>query len=312
MLSPLVLLAALATVGGGPEEATGLRRCPRGHYKLADMAECAPMLTCPQLGSLQVGKLIGVGGVKAVYNATWRDQTVALSILNNRRFAEDFAYGQQMQLLYSGLPNFIQVVGFCEKPALTLTEYHPLGSLANLSAIVANYNLEDDVRFRLRLCRGWADILRILHGEGPIKETRVMCDSNSISKLLSQVLLEAVTLEPVLNDVDALPVVGPGGVICGSGGPLEGDLVAPEQRWPFPDLPYNAALMPGYSEKADIWKAGVVCEHLLNVTGGAWARYRLFRLHRRCRHEVPALRPCAAELHAEYSNALAELTRDEL
>jgi hypothetical protein len=118
-----------------------------------------------------VGKLIGVGGVKAVYNATWQQLPVALSILNNRKFLADFEHGQKMLLQYNGLPNFIQVVGYCEKPALTLTEYHPYGSIANLSAIVATYNIEDDVRFRLRLCRGWASILKVLHGEGPIKVT---------------------------------------------------------------------------------------------------------------------------------------------
>lgn len=137
-----------------------------------------------------------------------------------------------------------------------------------------------------------------------------MCDSNSISKLLSQILLDE-HLEVVVNDLDALPLVGPGGVVCGHS-QLDGDLVAPEQRWPFPDLPYSAALMPGYTEKVDIWKAGKVCNHFLNVSGGAWAKYRLFKIHRRCMHELPAMRPCASELYQEYENALAELNRDEL
>jgi hypothetical protein len=118
-----------------------------------------------------VGKLIGVGGVKAVYNATWHKLPVALSILNNRKFAADFEHGQRMVVRHSGLPHFIQVIGFCEKPALTLTEYHPLGSVANLSTVLAQHNIDDDVRLRLHFCRGWAAVLKILHREGPIKVT---------------------------------------------------------------------------------------------------------------------------------------------
>ncbi|XP_059475373.1 protein O-mannose kinase-like [Neocloeon triangulifer] len=221
-----------------------------------------------------------------------------------------------MQLLYSGLPHFIQVVGMCEKPALTLTELHPFGSLANLSDSLRRNNIDDDVRLRLRLCRDWANVLRVLHGEGPMKERRLMCDSNSVSKLLSQVLLSD-DLGAVLTDMDALPEVGPGGVVCGgSKGPApDGELLAPEQRWPFADLSYVPALMPGYTEKADIWKASIMCEQLLgdqNLPGAAWAKYRLHGLHRRCRLQPPTLRPCASQLRAEYDAALAELNRDEL
>ncbi len=31
-------------------------------------------------------------------------------------------------------------------------------------------------------------------------------------------------------------------------------MIAPEQEWPHPDLPFNDTAMPGYDEKIDIWR----------------------------------------------------------
>lgn len=306
MLLYFLLIIIITTIAYGSN-----RECPHGQFLLPSMSKCQPLLNCTQLGKINVGNLIGVGGVKAVYNATWNNYSVALSILNNPKFKNDFHYGQQMLLEYSGYPGFVRLIGYCKKPALTLTELHPYGSVANLSLIVSNYNVVDNFQLRIQMCLDWAKILKILHGEGPIKITRIMCDSNSIRKLLSQILLDKNN-NLVLNDLDALPQIkDEKGVICGHG-PIDGELVAPEQKWPFPNQPFNESLMPGYNEKIDIWKAGKLCEHFLNITGNDWIKYRLFNIHKRCLKNEPNLRPCASELVQEYYNVLMEISHDEL
>jgi glycoprotein-mannosyl O6-kinase len=284
------------------------RECPKGEFILPSMFKCQPLLNCTQLGKINVANLIGVGGVKAVYNASWNNYSVALSLLNNPKFIKDFHHGQDMLLEYSGYPGFIRLIGHCKKPALTLTELHPYGSVANLSLILSKFNnINDNIKFRIQMCHDWSKILKILHGEGPIKNIRIMCDSNSIKKLLSQILLDK-NLNLILNDLDALPQLSSDkGVICGHG-PIEGELVAPEQKWPFPNQPFNESLMPGYNEKIDIWKSGKLCEYFLNITNNHWIKYRLFNLHKKCLKNEPYLRPCASELVQEYYNVLMEVT----
>ena len=142
----------------------------------------------------------------------------------------------------------------------------------------------------------YVSIIAFLH-DSPLG-TRVMCDSNSLKKTLSQYLITD-ELRLVVNDLDALPQVNEGNqykIKCGNR-QLFGDFVAPEQLWPHLGRPFNDSEMVGYSEKIDIWKIPSV---LLNLLGtsiySTQLKLRLFSLFSRCRLIDPAKRPSAKEV----------------
>jgi len=271
------------------------------------MDSCQPWLTCGDLKNFKIDRLIGVGAVKAVYLSFWNGKPVALSRLNNPEYKEDFDHGISMLKALNPSPLIVQLVGYCERENVIFTEYHKLGNATNIGALLAGRDGWEGVAQRLGLCINYAEILEFLH-DGPIG-TRVLCDSNDLMKLLSQFLLdEGFSL--VLNDVDALPEVKKEGdkkIKCGHK-QLDGDFVAPEQKWPYPG-PFKDEAMPGYDEKTDIWKAADVCGHFFadDKSGLDWVHFRLFNLHSQCKSTDPSSRPSAKYLLSVYEKILAEL-----
>lgn len=279
--------------------------CPSGHFHLTGMTSCHPWLTCLELESIAVNELIGLGAVKAVYRATWKEFLLAYSKLNNPHYIDDFKHGLKMLKLFHPSPFVVQLVGFCGKENIILTEYHRNGNAVNITYLLSSHNL----KFRVKLCLNYALLLQYLHNS-PFG-TRVFCDSNDLLKLLSQ-LLVTDNLTLVLNDVDALSEVNQKQNVtikCGHQR-LTGTFVAPEQLWPFSE-PFDDNKMPGYDEKTDIWKAASVCEHFLgDVPNNDVARYRLFSLHKRCKHPHPERRPTANQLVKEYMRVVDEMDSD--
>lgn len=280
-------------------------QCPSGYFRLQGMASCHLWLTCLDLKSIKIKELLGVGAVKAVYRAVWNGLSLGYSRLNNPNFLDDFEHGLNMLKALNPSPHVVQLVGFCEDENVILTEYHKNGNAVN----VTNLLPPNDLKFRLKLCLNYAILLEYLHNSPAGK--RVMCDSNDIVKLLSQLLVtDNVTL--VINDVDALPEVNlelNTTAKCGHR-QLIGTFVAPEQLWPFPG-PFDDNKMPGYDEKTDIWKAASVCEYFLGDTPNSdFARYHLFSLHKSCKNIHPIKRPTASQLVREYVKVIEEIESD--
>lgn len=285
--------------------------CPSQHFQLQNMSNCHPWLTCKDFKDLDVGELVGVGAVKAVYRAKWKNSTVAFSQLNNPDYLDDFKHGLNMLQLLNPSPYVVQLIGFCEVENVILTEYHKFGNAVNITHLIHTFGKKDDLQLRLRLCLNYALLLEYLH-DGPAGH-RVMCDSNSLDKLLSQLLVtDEIML--VLNDLDALPEIIKelnNTIKCGHN-KLEGNFIAPEQHWDLPS-PFDDDEMPGYDEKIDIWKAATVCDHFIgDVTDNEMARYRLFFLHKSCKNVNAKERPTATQLAAQYMKIMYELHQDDL
>ncbi|KAJ9595412.1 hypothetical protein L9F63_013396 [Diploptera punctata] len=270
------------------------------------MDSCHQWLTCSDVENVEVKEIIGIGAVKVVYRATWEGFKVAYSKLNNPAYIADFIHGLNMLRMLHPTKHIVQLIGFCNDDII-LTEYHKYGNAVNITDKLTT----STIQMRLTLCLNYALILQYLHNS-PIG-TRVMCDSNDISKLLSQFLITE-HMELLLNDVDALPEVNlkmNQSIKCGHR-ELIGTFVAPEQLWPFLHE-FHDEEMPGYDEKTDIWKAASVCDYFLgNISGSDVVRYNLFSVHKLCKSIKPEMRPSAADLVMEYQRVLDEIQSNDL
>lgn len=282
-------------------------QCPPKHFRLNGMMNCHSWLSCSDISKMKIYELLGVGMVKDVYLALWEKHFVALSKLKNAQFVNDFQHGLNMLKLLNPSKYIVQLIGYCEKKHIIITEYHTKGNAVNVTNILKNMG-KDSIFKRLNLCFNYVEILNYIH-DGP-GGTRVFCDSNDLFKLLSQLLVtEDLTL--VLNDMDALPEVKANvNIICGHR-ELKGSFIAPEQLWNH-NFSFNESMMNGYNEKTDIWKAVAVCNYFLkDIEGNEVALYRLFNIHRQCRNQDPSKRPTAKELVVEYIKILDELAEHE-
>lgn len=290
--------------------------CLPQHFKISTMKNCTPWLQCSQINSeVRKLKMIGQGAVKKVYLAEWRGQKVALSKLTSMDYLEDFAHGLSMlEALQS--PQVVQLVGSCLEDQTLVTEHHPLGSLLNLDGVFAQeqHRQHNTWQMRLRLATDYVSILHYLHNSPAGR--RVMCDSNSLEKTLSQFLLTN-DFHLVVNDLDALPEVDPsrGSLVKCGHRELTGEFVAPEQLWPFSDSrePFSDDLMPEYDEKTDIWKIPDVTWFLMGkVPGGDLVHFHLFQIHEECKKEDPKLRPSALDVLKVYKSVYSSMVQDNL
>ncbi|CAN7990523.1 unnamed protein product [Ixodes hexagonus] len=275
------------------EQSACRRECPRESFSLPDSDVCHPKLSCSAIrDDVSVRQLLARGVVKNVYLAEWKGHTVVLSNLTESRLEDDFQHNVLMHGLL-GHPDYtVQVLGSCGNTLVT--EYLPLGSANNLqwlfSSQLARY---DTVSRRFSLCLGYVAILRHLHAH-----RRLMCDSNTLAKTLSQYLVHG-DLSLRVNDLDALPRVTPGErVTCGTP-PLHGELLAPEQRG-------NMSETASCNLKCDVWKVPDVCLWLLGNAHSVEAlKFRLFPVHRACKEHNPERRPDTELLWREYLNVWA-------
>ncbi|XP_013870566.1 protein O-mannose kinase isoform X2 [Austrofundulus limnaeus] len=288
--------------------------CPPQHFKMATMKNSSPWLQCSQINAeLRKLKLIGQGAVKKVYLSEWKGHKVALSQLACQDYLEDFLHGLSMlQALQS--PLVVQLVGFCLENNTIVTQHHPHGSLLNLENVLAQerHQQHNTWQARLRLATEYVAILHYLHNSPAGR--RVMCDSNSLEKTLSQFLLTN-DFHLVVNDLDALPEVNRSRnllVKCGHR-ELTGDFVAPEQLWPFRNSgqPFSDSAMPAYDEKTDIWKIPRVTQFILGETPETeLVHFHLFQIHKKCREEDPELRPSALDVLKVYRAVHSAMVQD--
>lgn len=248
-----------------------------------------------------------------MFLSEWKTQKVALSELSSPEYLEDFNHGLSM-LEALQAPQVVQLVGFCLEDHTLVTEHHPHGSLLNLDSALSQqqHHHRDTWQTRFRLAIDYVSILHYLHNS-PAGQ-RVMCDSNSLEKILSQFLL-TTDFHIVVNDLDALPLVDPSSsslVKCGHR-ELSGDFVAPEQLWPFRNegKPFSDELMPGYDEKTDIWKIPDVTWFLMGrVPGGDVVHFHLFQIHEECKKEDPKRRPSALDVVNVYTAVYNSMVRE--
>lgn len=286
--------------------------CPHGHFRMVQMKNCSPWLSCEELRTeVRPLKRIGEGAVKRVFLSEWKERKVALSRLTSLEMKDDFLHGLRM-LKSLQSKHVVTLLGYCEDDSTILTEYHPLGSLSNLEETLnlSKYQNVNTWQHRLQLAVDYVSIIDYLH-HSPLG-TLVMCDSSDLSKTLSQYLLTS-NFSLVVNDLDALPLVNRSSgalVKCGHR-ELHGDFVAPEQLWPYgEDTPFDDDLMPPYDEKIDIWKIPDVSSFLLgHVEGSDMVRFHLFDIHKACKSQTPAERPTAQDILDTYKKVL-NLLRD--
>lgn len=238
--------------------------CPNTHFILPSMHNCHAHLTCQDFENIAIGDKIAEGTVKYIHMATWLgSHRIVVSRLKHNQFKDDFEHNLNMLRSFAGSNLVAQFVGNCKN--MIVTEYYANGNALNLDQVL-DLKASSEQRtfnFCFELCKNYAAILAYLHNS-PIG-TRVMCDSNSLSKLLSQYLITD-DLKLVVNDLDALPLVhvNKSGILCGHR-EVVGDIVAPEQKWPYSDRPFNEEDQPSYDERSDLWKIPDVCGWLLDV-----------------------------------------------
>ncbi|XP_056130818.1 protein O-mannose kinase isoform X2 [Lampris incognitus] len=289
--------------------------CPPKHFKLAAMKHCSPLLQCPQISAeVRKLKLVGQGAVKQVYLSEWRGQKVALSKLSSPEYLEDFLHGLSMLQALQGA-QVVQLVGSCPEEHSFVTEYHPLGSLLNLDSVLGQerHQHQNTLQLRLRLAVEYVSALHYLHNSPTGR--RVMCDSNSLEKTLSQFLLTS-DFHLVVNDLDALPEVDISKGLMAKCGhrELTGEFIAPEQLWPFSfnGLAFSDELMPGYDEKTDIWKIPDVTHYLMGrVPGSDVVHFHLFQIHKQCKRRDPLLRPSALDVLKMYKSVYVDVVREQ-
>lgn len=276
--------------------------CPNGTFSLPGMKTCHPWLKCD--AKITLMSTISTSVVKTVYLAKWKKYEIALSVLSSKEYENDFK--QNLFMIKSlNSNNTVQLIGFCQNNILT--QYYALGSALNVNYHLNNsFKSYDSVRMRLDLCINYASVINFLHNS-PVG-IRVMCDSNSLEKTLSQFLITD-DFKIIVNDLDATPeiVKQGGGVLCGNKA-LKGSFVAPEQLWPYVEQKYDAKKMPKYDEKTDVWKIPDICNWIL---GGApeadILKYKLFNFHKICKNRDPSKRPSAKlvlEMYNDVRNGL--------
>lgn len=186
-----------------------------------------------------------------------------------------------------------------------VTGYHKHGSADRLDELLERPELSqfNTLETRFQLCIDYVKILQFLHNS-PLG-VRVMCDTNDLTKTLSQYLITN-DFQLVVNDLDALPEVKAekGELIKCGHRELFSDFVAPEQLWPYGDSrPFNDEEMPSYDEMIDIWRIPNVVDKLLGrVHNSNYARRLLLGIHESCKQEDPEERPSATEVLEVFLN----------
>ncbi|XP_068227874.1 protein O-mannose kinase-like [Palaemon carinicauda] len=292
-LTLVVLVVLLCNIL--PLSLCSFTNCDKGFFKIGNMTDCHPWLTCKEIRNVSIGDLIGYGAVKQVYKAHWGNELVSFNAINNIEYLNDFRDGLENLKILSPSNFIVQLVGSCLEEHVFLTEYYPLGDILKaLSSLQEMLSLKDKFLFCIR----YVEVLVFLHGSPAGK--RVMCDSSTLNKTLEQYLVTA-SLNLVLNDADALPEVGKEGIVCGHK-ELYGSFIAPEQKWPFSKEEFEEKKMIPYDEKSDIWKISDVCNYFLGNSEESKAfKYHLYPIHLKCRCKTPNLRPTASEVLEFYN-----------
>ncbi|XP_062588717.1 protein O-mannose kinase-like [Saccostrea cucullata] len=281
--------------------------CPYGQFSLYGMHQCQPWLTCDDVQKVEKMNRIGRGLVKEVYVARWKDYVVAYSQLTTLQYHEDFQQGIRVLKHFHGNQRIVQLIGFCDN--IMITEFHSLGEATKFNLHLDTFPEMNNIFTRFQLCIDYLEILSKLHSTSA-DTAYVMCDTNSLDKVFTQYLLSG-DMRLVLNDVDSVALTTKvngkwRGIKCGNR-ELDGEFVAPEQRWSR-NTDFNDREMQTYDEKTDIWKVPSVCNYFLgNSLQATNLQLRLLDIHMACKHVDPSNRPTALQVLWTYRNLLMQL-----
>ncbi|KAJ6224512.1 hypothetical protein RDWZM_003057 [Blomia tropicalis] len=200
-----------------------------------------------------------------------------MSKLRSSELFEDFQSNFQNLLYFKENNNFTNLIGYCGTSIFT--QYYSKGNGINLQSFFSLHQV-NKFHDRFQYCIYYAEIIQILH-----ENSMVMCDSNSVLKTMSQFLIND-QFRFILNDLDALPRIDSSGIRCGHK-QIFGDLVAPEQIWPYTDIPFNESIMPTYTEMIDIWKIPDICHWILgDVPIWSLSKQMLYHIHSQCNYDI--------------------------
>lgn len=276
---------------------TVLPECPRGYFIVEGMVECHKLLTCSDCRSIEYVKLVGFGAVKWVFLAKWNNIYVSVSVLREASFIQDFLDG--LSVLKSIPPSryLNQLVGYCNEANLIVSEYQEFNNANNLVFLLTH---NDNSAIPFQLCVNYIEILNFIHNS-PIG-VRVNCDSDSVEKILSQILVTR-NLTLVLNDVDALPEMTPNSTItCGMNNRNHSKLLLPPELTPIRD-----SHQTGYTDKSDIWKVPDVCNFIYRCSNMDHLQYLFYDIHKKCKHKDPQRRLTSVELLRLYKARINDL-----
>ena len=277
-------------------------RCPQGMFSFENWIVCIPFLSCGDLKhAVQVGNALYCVGRWDFYAARWNNYDILYASSNDGRFV-DFETVQRL----SPHENLLYPIGMCNqeggRTTLLFAWNNILGCADELDTILAHNSGCDNEIVRFKLAIDYVRILVHLHsGSHP----SVLCNSHSLSLLLSQFLITD-ELKLVLGAFDNLPALKAGAeydnkIKC-SESELTGNFIAPEQAWPYQSSKvFNPIQQPAYTEKTDIWKLPDVTEALLGSWSGAHNILDLLEvIHRNCKKLEPSSRPTAKQVLHEY------------
>ena len=269
--------------------------CSNGYFRIRGMKSCHPFLDCSDFNDMSPIRLLKHGGLKSIYLYKWNDNYLIVSELKLQKHVNIFMNNINNLRQISPNPFVIQLIGWCED--LLFTEYHPNGDATLLPTILSkNITQYNDISLRFQFCIDYVKIIDFLHNS-PIG-VRVMCDSDSLQKTLSQYLVTN-QLSLILNDLDDLTQVIDNQAIKCRHWPQDSKFVAPEQLW-------NSSHK--YDRKADIWKIPDVCEWFLgfgsNNSEFESIRAHIQDIHNQCKSIDPKKRPTAQQILQIYSKVI--------
>lgn len=275
-----------------------VKNCDKGLIKINN--QCRPLLNCDDVKDIQIFSLIGQGSVKLVYLAKWKYMYITLSKLTNSIYKKDFMKNIKMLKEFESSSLTTQYFGDCNQ-TIIFTRHYPYGNALTLPIMLEKFKIDLTINQCLKLCVSYLKIIDFLHRNSA--GVRVMCDSNSLEKTLTQYLIDE-EFNLILNDLDAIPKVNKEGIKCGKR-QLFGNFVAPEQLWPYPNQIFENLKMPNYDEKIDIWKIPDVCDWFINLCSKnlkekSCINEGLKIIKNRCKSIDPKHRPNSSQLLAVY------------
>lgn len=210
-------------------------QCVKGTFSLSQWTACRNLLTCDDIQrDVRISKFLYTLGNWQYYLAEWKSHEV----LYAKPLTELVVSFKALR----DLPphsNLLYPIGLCEEIYTVIFSHEGsiVGSANQLDSILKQTGC-DNWLIRFRLCLNYVDILSVLHllTTGP----SVLCNSHTLELTLSQFLITR-DFRLVLATFDNLPqsdVKGDSGrsLIKCSERELEGEFVAPEQKWPYSRL----------------------------------------------------------------------------
>lgn len=179
--------------------------------------------------------------------------------------------------------------------------YYKHGSTRTLGRLLKKpeFSHFNNIQIRFQLVVDYVKIMKYMHNSSI--GIRVMCDSGTMGKLLSQYLITD-DFHLVVNDLDNTPDVRQvDGIVCNHKNARESNLwFAPEQR---------GLAESDSDEKVEIWKIPAIARKLLgDVDGSSFVKSKLEEVMRRCQAPNPQQRPTANEVLQELLRVQQQIT----